>query len=229
MRVPFPCPTNVSPDGNWTVHCSSLLQPRLVTFLHSQAWHWQLQPVLAVAAGSGIWGIISHCPRSFCCSIKRALAVHTCLVPCIQATNICISKTCVLCADGTEGGQRPSSALRRHSWSREVVRISPPSPSAATPFSAAGRPPLASPSGHKEGLLPSPSLPVSPFEQVSCMYRLYASRLDCNRCLPNAELVMAPICMMDYWQRFVRAACCIDAELGLSMYPSMHQKLCKSS
>lgn len=63
-------------------------------------------------------------------------------------------------ADRTEESQRSSLGLRRHSWSREVVRISPPSPSAATPFATGGRPPLASAGNHEAGLMPSPSLPV---------------------------------------------------------------------
>ncbi|KAL3133251.1 hypothetical protein ABBQ38_007134 [Trebouxia sp. C0009 RCD-2024] len=69
-------------------------------------------------------------------------------------------------AERTEEPQRSSSlGLRRHSWSREVVRISPPSPSAATPFATGGRPPLASPGSHEAGLMPSPSLPVPSLEK----------------------------------------------------------------
>ncbi|KAL0035165.1 hypothetical protein WJX79_004130 [Trebouxia sp. C0005] len=66
----------------------------------------------------------------------------------------------------TDLAQRPSSGLRRHSWSREVVRISPPSPSALTPFASGGRPPLGVPIGsHDAALMPSPSLPVPSLEQ----------------------------------------------------------------
>lgn len=69
-------------------------------------------------------------------------------------------------AERTDLAQRPSSGLRRHSWSREVVRISPPSPSALTPFASGGRPPLGMPSGtHDATLMPSPSLPVPSLEQ----------------------------------------------------------------
>lgn len=70
------------------------------------------------------------------------------------------------CADRTEDGLRSSPVLRRHSWSREVVRISPPSPSTATPFAAGGRPLLASPGHHAAGLMPSPSLPVPSLDKV---------------------------------------------------------------
>lgn len=68
-------------------------------------------------------------------------------------------------ADRADLAQRPSSGLRRHSWSREVVRISPPSPTALTPFATSGRPPLAVPSAHDAALMPSPSLPVPSFDQ----------------------------------------------------------------
>lgn len=47
-----------------------------------------------------------------------------------------------------------------------MVRISPPSPSAATPFATGGRPPLASAGNHEAGLMPSPSLPVPSLQKV---------------------------------------------------------------
>ena len=86
--------------------------------------------------------------------------------------NLCHTVCCPFdspCCDGADRAdlaQRPSSGLRRHSWSREVVRISPPSPTALTPFATSGRPPLAVPSAHDAALMPSPSLPVPSFDQV---------------------------------------------------------------
>ena len=72
----------------------------------------------------------------------------------------------MLYADRTEDGLRSSPVLRRHSWSREVVRISPPSPGTATPFAAGGRPPWASPGHHEAGLMLSPSLPVPSIDKA---------------------------------------------------------------
>lgn len=88
--------------------------------------------------------------------------------------------------------QRPSSGLRRHSWSREVVRISPPSPSALTPFAGGNRPPLAAPSGvqNDASLVPSPSLPSPSPGQVS-MSPLMQARMQRTTSTPAQPQVQS--------------------------------------